>query len=498
MKNPLVFGKIIWSHIPGDEAAFCALLPLGWKEGTEMMKRSLKFFFALFAAKLSVFCLRLVGRKGTNLPGGIAIFLCKDFLGRIPRPETIVGITGTNGKTTVANMVEDVLEGEGYDFVCNRTGSNVDTGVASALIANSTLLGRPKKRLAVFELDERSANLTMSYIKPDLLLVTNIFRDSYKRNAHPEFIVDILDRYVPDSTRLVLNADDLMCSSLKPGSPRGYFSIDPQPEEPPASENIVQDVRACPQCGAMLNWAPRRYHHIGRASCPGCGLASPQGDCRVLDLDEADMLVRMGEDEVRLPLSNHSMINVYNSLAAAALLYAFGLAPEKISRGMAHTAISASRYLEEEVCGRKVILHLAKGQNPVACSRAFQNIRDYPGKKAAILFLDDYFDAMHTVENISWLYDADFEFLADGSVTQVVAAGARHWDVYLRLLMAGAEEGRLAHLPETGKAAEALRLGDADAVFILYDVYTIGLANRTKELVKELIKKEGAADGHDH
>ena len=58
--------------------------------------------------------------------------------------------------------------------------------------------------------------------------------------------------------------------------------------------------------------------------------------------------------------------------------------------------------------------------------------------------------------------------------------------------MAGAKEERLAHLPETEEAAGALRLGEADAVFILYDVYTIDLANRVKEQVKELMKKEGS------
>ena len=463
------------------------------------MKRNLPFFFSLFLSKLSVLALRLIGRGATNLPGGIAIFLCKDFLGRIPRPKTIIGITGTNGKTTVANMVEDVLSRCGYDFVCNRTGSNVDTGVASALIANCSWLGRPKKDLAVFELDERSANLTMSYIKPDLMLVTNIFRDSYKRNAHPEFIVDILNRYMPDGARLVLNADDLMCASLKPANPRTYFSIAPQPDEPAPSENIVQDVRACPACGALLSWEHRRYHHIGRAVCPQCGFRSPEGGCRALEVGPESMLVEAGGRRVRFPLGNHSMINVYNSLSAIALLTAFGLEPEKIAAAMEHTGISATRYLEEEVNGRKVILHLAKGQNPVACSRAFQNIRDYPGKKAAVLFLDDYFDAQHTVENISWLYDADFEFLADDSVTQVVAAGARHWDVYLRLLMAGAKEERLRHMPETERAAQALSLGEAEAVFILYDVYTIGLANRVKEQIKQLMAKEAApSDAHEN
>ena len=95
------------------------------------------------------------------------------------------------------------------------------------------------------------------------------------------------------------------------------------------------------------------------------------------------------------------------------------------------------------------------------------------------------------MENISWLYDADFEFLTDPSVTQVIAAGARHWDVYLRLLMAGAEPDRTAHLLDPEAAAGALKLEEADAVFILYDVYTIPLANRTKERVKELMEKEG-------
>ncbi len=454
------------------------------------MRRNLSFFFALWVSKLAMLGLRVLGRKGTNLPGGCAIFLCRDFLGRIPRPERVIGITGTNGKTTVANMVEDVLDACGVDYCCNRSGSNVDTGVASALIANCGWTGRPKKALAIFELDERSSNLSMPYIKPDLLLCTNIFRDSYKRNAHPEYIVDILNRFVPAGVKLILNADDLMCSSLKQDNPRVYFSIAAQPGEESGSENIVQDVRACPRCGETLDWEIRRYHHIGRAACPACGFASPQAAYTAVTLGEDEMLVENGGESHLFPLADRHLINVYNSLAAVALLRELGLPPEKIAGAMGGAAISATRYLEEEAGGRKVILHLAKGQNPVACSRAFQNIRDYPGEKAVILFLDDYFDAAHSVENTAWYYDADFEFLADGSVTQIVAAGARHWDVYLRLLMAGVPPERLAHTPATEEAAAVLD-PSAQAVFILYDVYTIGLANRVKDQVKELFSKEG-------
>ncbi len=456
------------------------------------MKRTPYFYLVLFIAKLTRRLLLMLGRNATNFPGELAIWLCKSFIGRMPKPEKVVCITGTNGKTTVANLVEDVLDRTGADFYCNRNGSNVYSGVASLLISNSDWRGRPTKKLAVFELDERSSNLILPYMRPDLMLCTNIFRDSYKRNAHPEFILDFLNKYIPDGVPMILNADDMMCSGLKPGNPRTYFSIAKQPGDGGGSRNIVQDVPACPKCGGELEWDFRRYHHIGRAVCKECGFASPRAEYTVTELTGTDMQADVRGRTCRFPLANSAYINVYNSLAAIALLCELGLTPETIAGALGSIGISATRYMEEEANGRKAILHLAKGQNPVACSRAFENIRDYPGKKAVILFLDDFFDAQHTVENISWLYDADFEFLADQSVVQLIAAGTRHWDVYLRLLLAGVPAEKIDHMPNTDGAAEALRTEEPDSVFILYDVYTISLAEDTQRLVMERLKKEAA------
>lgn len=455
------------------------------------MKRNLRFYIALFFAKGTALVLRLIGRKGTSMPGSWAIILCPDFLGRMPRPETVIGVTGTNGKTTVSNIVEDVLTDCGYDFVCNRSGTNVATGIASALIANSTLLGRPKKELAVFELDERSSPHILPYIKPDLLLCTNIFRDSYKRNAHMEFILGILEKYIPDTTRLILNTDDLLCAGLKPDNERAYFGIDRMDGETAECHNIVRDITTCPKCGTALSWDFVRYHHIGRAHCEKCGFASPVGDYRItaMNFDNRCMTVSVKGKNYEFPLLNETTINVYNTLSAIALLCEFGLAPETVADELSRLSISESRYHEEDVNGKKVILHLAKGQNPIACSRAFENIRDYTGKKSVILFLDDYFDAQHSVENISWYYDTDFEFLKDESIVQIIAAGARHYDVFLRLLLAGIPEEIITHVEDTESAARILKPEETDSVFILYDVYTIGLANRTEEKVKKILEE---------
>lgn len=82
--------------------------------------------------------------NASYFPGKLAIKLCPDFLGRIEKPETIISVTGTNGKTTVCNMIIDALEKNGYDVLSNRAGSNINAGVASALIAESKLSGDRK------------------------------------------------------------------------------------------------------------------------------------------------------------------------------------------------------------------------------------------------------------------------------------------------------------------------------------------------------------------
>ncbi len=452
----------------------------------------LRFYFAIFFARCTALVLKLIGRKGTSMPGSWAIILCPDFLERIPKPKTILGITGTNGKTTVSNIIEDVLEDLGYSFVCNREGTNVHTGVASSLIAESRFWGKPKRDLAIFELDERSSPRILPYIKPDMLLVTNIFRDSYKRNAHTEFILDILNEYIPDTTRLILNGDDLLCSSVKPHNERVLFGIPRRDGETAERKNIVMDITACPVCGKELSWEFIRYHHIGRAYCEGCGFTSPELDYTVENIDEErkEITVKSAEKEYVYPLLNSSLINIYNSLSAITFLREFGISEDEIAEKMAALSINETRYNETEANGKKIILHLAKGQNPVACSRSFENVRNYPGKKAVILLLDDYLDAKKSVENIAWYYDTDFEFLNSPDISRIVTAGARHWDVYVRLLMAGVPEERIVHIKNENNAAKMLDIDDVESVFVLYDVYTVELADVIKDEIITRISGE--------
>ena len=94
----------------------------------------LRFLFALWMAKLSVPALKITRHNGTDFPGTLALKLCPDFLKYVGRPKTIIAVTGTNGKTTVSNLLADTLEKAGHRVLINRAGSNVASGIATALL----------------------------------------------------------------------------------------------------------------------------------------------------------------------------------------------------------------------------------------------------------------------------------------------------------------------------------------------------------------------------
>ena len=80
-----------------------------------------------------------------GLPGTLALKLCPDSLKYVGRPKTIIAVTGTNGKTTVSNLLADTLEKEGHRVLINRAGSNVASGIATALLKGCNLAGRVKR-----------------------------------------------------------------------------------------------------------------------------------------------------------------------------------------------------------------------------------------------------------------------------------------------------------------------------------------------------------------
>ena len=101
--------------------------------------RRLRYAAAFIVAKLAILALRVTGHKGTQLPGRLALKICPDFLAQVNKPRQIIAVTGTNGKTTLTNLLCDLLEKAGKTVCSNRYGSNLAAGLATALAAGDPI-----------------------------------------------------------------------------------------------------------------------------------------------------------------------------------------------------------------------------------------------------------------------------------------------------------------------------------------------------------------------
>lgn len=450
------------------------------------MKRNLRFYFALLFARLTALAVRLAGRQGTSMPGSWAIILCPDFLGRMPKPKTIIGVTGTNGKTSTANLITDILEENGVSCFSNRFGSNVNTGIVSALLQNSRFWGQPKHDVAVLEIDERSAPRIFPYLQPDMLVCTNLCRDAMDRNAHIDFLVGLLNGNIGDGVKLIVNGDDLITAHLKPGNSRVTFGIAELPADSEARPNLVRDIIVCPECGEKLEYGFLRYNHIGRARCPGCGWGSPEHiDYEITAVEGETMCVTVqtpaGEEVYRLP--GRGITDLYNILAAIALLREFGLSCQEVAGSMKAAELVKSRYRTEKAGGWEIIMQLAKGQSPIASSRVFDSIAGQGEDCAVILLNYDHHDQEHSTENIAWIYEADYEFLRADCVKQIVAGGNRCYDYALRARIAGIPAERIDCALKPENVVKLVHLNVVRRIYILYAVYTQWKAEEIKDLL---------------
>lgn len=456
------------------------------------MKRTCRFYTAMFLAKCANKTLKLLRRNASYFPGNLALKICPNFLEQIDKPEIIIGVTGTNGKTTVSNMINDILEDNGYKVINNRYGSNMNTGIAASFVDNNTILGKNKNDIAVFEMDERSTIHIFKYITPTYLICNNISRDSLKRNAHTAFIAGIIDKAIPEDTTVITNGDDPICVNLASKNKKIYYGIDRLDTDTDKCENIVRDMVLCPKCGTKLEYEYYRYHHVGKMHCPNCDFKTPNKDYEItnIDFNNKEVLVKDNskKSEYKYTMVADGIINIYNMLSAITALKQIGISDEKINESLKKTKIVDTRFMVNEAGEKKIVLHLAKGQNPIACSRAFDYVRKQPENKTIIMLLDDLHEKN---EVITWFYDADYEFLNGENVEQIIVSGRRAKDTVVRLLMAGVPKEKIfSDRYEAESVRKYFNPQNIDSVYILYDLYSIKERDAVNAEVKRILEEK--------
>src|SRR3954452_16487556 len=382
---------------------------------------------------------RRTGRGGTTAPGRLLLCVQPDAIAQLGRrlEDGAVCLSATNGKTTTASMLAEILERAGEHVVHNRAGSNIHWGIATALLD----AGRRDGELGLLEVDEAWLPQVARQLDPRALVLCNLFRDQLDRYGELETIADRWAELVAErdgESAFVLNADDPLVADL--GRERRqvtYFGVEDAslalPElQPPA------DSTHCRRCGHAYEYEAIYLGHLGHYRCPNCGRERPAPQVaaeRVVlrGMAGSDITFRTpaGSIDVRLPLPG--LYNVYNALAATAAALELGVPLDGVREGLAGASAVFGRVETIPVAGRDVSILLVK--NPAGANEVLRTLTLEDGSLDLWLALND---GIADGRDVSWIWDADFEVLA-GRVRRVMCSGTRAEEMALRLKYAGVD-----------------------------------------------------------
>ncbi|MFA0814336.1 MAG: MurT ligase domain-containing protein [Anaerofustis sp.] len=455
--------------------------------------KKLKMILTVALCKLLIFALNLFGFSANNLPGNVCLKIYRTIMQDMQLPALLIFITGTNGKTVSSITLSHILRQKGLSVVNNNEGSNQDSGIISKFLKHATLTGRIKADAAVLEVDEDSTAKLCRKLHPQYLIVTNLYRDSISRNAHPDFVYEKLEQ-IPGDVTLILNADDMLsCTLGREGNRKIFYGAAKAPGKTDHCENIICDVRVCPNCMMPITYDYIQYHHIGRAHCDHCGYRMPEPQ---IYADQIDMNKKTyhisdrirGTDGIQFfPTGN--LFEIYNNLAIVSLCLELGYDLKFLTQSLSSVSKAGGRYEEVRVNDTEIISMVGKSQNPISCSQSFSKAKTIDGKKVILIAVNDREYGLHTHhEDTSWFYDTDFEFLIDDEVLQYIAIGPRAYDVALRLVLAGAAPEKI--LTRFVYDTDVVNMIDYDAVkggTILYffEVYFREWSKKLKRALEE-------------
>ncbi len=370
----------------------------------------------ILLGKTVSFASKISKRSGSTWPGHLALKADQDFIKNIIKINPnlkIILVAGTNGKTTTAKMILEILKEQRLRVFSNQEGANMLNGIASSLISHTNPFGKVNYDAAVFEVDENSLSAIAQNTKPYAIVLLNLFRDQLDRYGEVNTIAkkwkDALEN-LPKNTLLISNGDDPMISyiSTKSGLETFYFGL--PKDNTKTKETSDRDFSYCPNCQNKLTFEHRTYSHMGRFACSKCKFTNP--------------LIH----SFNLPNPLIGDYNRYNINAAALLLTeGFSVDISSIKNTLSTFSPAFGRQEEIKYKNKKIFLMLSK--NPASFNQSIKAILEKE-KSPSVLFVLN--DRIPDGIDVSWIWDIDTDDISR-KAKAITIAGDRCFDMGLRI-----------------------------------------------------------------
>lgn len=418
----------------------------------------MQLFIAIFLGKLIALLsktFKLGG--GSAAPGLYSLKVNPNLIENLIKqiPQSIV-ITGTNGKTTTSRLLAHFATRAGLKVIRNHTGSNLERGIASALIHNSSFITHNSKfDLGIWELDEAAFNTVAPKVKPNSIVFLNVFRDQLDRYGEVNSVVkkwcETLSKIDP-KTKILVNGDDDNTAKLA-----SYFK------------------------GQIQKFGLENYKLRGE---------SLERQKTKLDLEAKNIkLTGLSGSKLELFINHQSLIvnlplpgiyHIYDFLAAFGAGLSLNLNPGQMANSVKSFSPAFGR-VEKLPFGYIFLI-----KNPAGATQVFETIAPQIKQNDRLFLLLN--DNLADGADVSWIWDAEFEKLkVKSSKLKVICSGERAYDLANRLKYAGFDTNHIFVEADIKKAFKQAQQDLKGRLFIL-PTYTAMLELQSI-LTKSGIKK---------
>lgn len=449
-----------------------------------VFKIRIKSIVSILISKITMFLSKTFLKGGSNFPGRVALKIDSQILKSVSNGYKVILVTGTNGKTTTTSMIYNIFKENGHHVITNNTGANMLPGIVSCFVENFKFFSR-KKGYAIIEVDEANLKFITEYITPEIITITNLFRDQLDRYGEVYTTLNkILEgvHKAPNSL-LLLNGDESLLGALNVENPIRYYGFTHSINES-KDVDINADAKFCKLCKTPYKYNFITYNHLGDFYCPNCNYS--RGDLtykvnQILEVTPDSSKVVINNNTINL--SQSGVYNIYNALCAFSITKELGVPDSVIVKSLENQSSSFGRQEIITIDDKEVKMILVK--NPAGYNQAIDTLSLSKENMSLSFFLNDnYADG----RDVSWIWDVNFEKLNELSIDDVAIGGMRAYDMAVRLKISGMNPEVFAMCEDFDSMTNAIKNSKNKKVYVL-TTYTAMINYRKHLFSQGYIKK---------
>lgn len=403
----------------------------------------MKNVITIIIGKLTIIVGKLVG-KGSSLPGEIALKINPNMMHEFTLPKQVIAVTGSSGKGSISTLLASIYRNNGYKVAHNSKGSNLSAGITTLLLENSTIFGKIKKDILICEVDERYTKYIFPAIKPQYVIISNITRDQPPRQGHFDLVYEEIKKALTDNMTLILNGDDpyLQKFALETKCHTIYYGINKNQYSYKKNKFKNLNLTYCPKCHKKLEYNFYHFENMGDYHCSKCDFKRPNIDYQLTKLDFKNNVMEINH-QYEINSSHNMLYAAYNILASFTTASIAGINPETIKNSINQFITNKKLYDFYRQDDRDIYVLNNKNENSTTFNQSLLFLERYQKDLKTIVIGWKEISRRYHFDDLSWLYDIDFELLKNHNIDKIICVGIHRYDIATRMKYAGIEEKKI-------------------------------------------------------